>query len=232
MMPVARSRERGGAGAVGRCAVAATDGDARPPSADERVGGDDSGGVARDAEQEGGRGKRGPASTVNPGEDTIDVEPDDGDGGGSVTLLTLVLTGARVSQKLVSNDCSATRKASEEGTQRGGPNPGGANGVDRFVEAMPSPPPQPVVARVPASDDGPPAASEGAALAIDSAVLWGGTDVDTSVLSSSDKSVGVVGDESTLSPGGLPRVGDTDMLDGIDSRAPGPSGTAGDGGVP
>lgn len=97
---------------------------------------------------------------------------------------------------------------------------------------MASPPPQPAVARVQASDEGPPTASEGAALAIDSAVLWGGTDVDTSVLSSSDKSVGVVGDESTLSPGGLPRVGDTDMLDGIDSRAPGPSGTAGDGGVP
>lgn len=238
MMPDASSRDRGGSGDGGRCTVAATDGDAREPSAVDRVGGEESGGVGRDAAHEGGGGSGGPASAASPGDDTIDVEPDDGDGGGSVTLLTLVLTGARelspdVPQKLASNESPAPRKASEGGTQRGGPKPGGAAGVDRTAAATQSPPPPPTVARVRASAEGPPAARGGAALAADGAVPAGGLEVDdASPVPSNDKSVGVGGGEPTLSPGGLPLVGDTDMLDGIDSRAPGPSGTAGDGGVP
>lgn len=236
-MPVASNRERGGSGDGERSTVVATEGVARAPGAADNVGGDDSGGVACDAEHEGDGGNRGPGSAARPGDDTIDVEPDDGDGGGSVTLLTLVLTGTRglsldVPQKLVSNECSATRKASDGGTQRGGPKPGGAAGANRFLEETPSPSPPPTVARVGASEEGPPAASSDAALATDGAVPVGGPDVDASEAPSSDKSVGVGGGESTLSPGGLPRVGDTDMLDGIDSRAPGPSGRAGDGGVP
>lgn len=238
-MPDAINRERGGSGDGGRCTIAVAAGDARGPSADDRVGGDASGGDARDAEHEGDGGRRGPDAAGRPGDDIIEVEPDDGDGGGSVTLLTLVHTSARafspdVPQQLASNECSATRNASDGGTQRGGPKPGGADGVDVFVEAKQEPPPPPTVARVPASVAGPPTASGSVALAADNAVPVGRSEADASAaVPTSVKRVGGGGGESTLSPGGgLPRVGDTDMLDGIDSRAPGPSGTTGDGGVP
>lgn len=238
MMPDASSRDRGGSGDGERgTGTAATDGEARRPSADDRVGGDVSGSVARDAGHEGEGGSRGPASAASPGDDTIDVEPDDGDGGASVTLLTLVLTGARefwpdVPQKLVSNECSATRNESEGRTQRDGTKPGGAVDVDGFVEGRQSSPPPPTVARLLVSDEGPTAPRGDAARATDGVDPVDGFAVDTSAVSNSDKSVGVGGGESTLFPGGLPRVGVTDMLDGIDSRAPGPSGTTDDGGVP
>lgn len=239
MMPDASSRERGGSGDGGRCTVAVPAGDARGPSVDDRVSGVASGGDASDAAHEGDDGSRGPDAAGSPGDDMIEVEPDDGDGGGRVTLLTLVHTGASefspdVPQKLASNERSETRNASDGGTQRGGPKPGGADGVDGFVEATQSSPPPPTAACVPASDARPPAASGGVASATNNAVPVGSSEADAATaVPSSVKSVGVGGGESTLSPGGgLPRVGDTVMLDGIDSRAPGPSGTAGDGGVP